>query len=172
MYLPVQRLLQHKVAQHHLLQTSTLMVAGTPRVSAKRPDKLLSDTKPADSSSSSSKPGSSSSSSKAQVQAPRLSTIEVASIKIEPKALMRRPPSTNSMRNPDGTSSGGQQQQQRKKTHKEREAGVLTWSYRGGYPPRQGVQAGTIAAAAFDSRNAVANWVVQIKFVEEGCQTF
>lgn len=47
-----QRLLQHKVAQHYLLQTSTVMVAGTPRVVAKRPDKLLG-------SSSSSKKGSS-----------------------------------------------------------------------------------------------------------------
>jgi hypothetical protein len=49
-----QRLLQHKVAQHYLLQTSTVMVAGTPRVVAKRPDKLLGG-----SSSSSSKKGSS-----------------------------------------------------------------------------------------------------------------
>jgi len=38
----LQRLLQHKVAQHHLLQTMTAMQAGTPRVAAKRPDKSSS----------------------------------------------------------------------------------------------------------------------------------
>jgi hypothetical protein len=55
---------------------------------------------------------------------PKLADVDVSSIKLEPKALIRRPPSANSMRGPDG--SGGltqQQQQQRKKTHKEREAG-------------------------------------------------
>jgi hypothetical protein len=50
--LPMQRLLQHKVAQHYLLQTSTATVSGTPRVVAKRPDRPLGSKD----SSSSSKP--------------------------------------------------------------------------------------------------------------------
>lgn len=49
----LQRLLQHKVAQHHLLQTSTAMVAGTPRVVAKRPDKQPGGAKKGGGSSSS-----------------------------------------------------------------------------------------------------------------------
>lgn len=60
----------------------------------------------------------------AQYQVPKLSSIDVSTIKVEPKTLIRRPPSANSMRGADGAGNHQQQQQQRKKTHKEREAGA------------------------------------------------
>jgi hypothetical protein len=120
----VQRLLQHKVAQHHLLQTNTALINGTPRVTARRPLRPLGDAatqQPAAAPDvAAPAPAPAAPATPAVV---KLADVDVAAVKMAPKALIRRPPSANSMRGMDG--AGQQQsQQQRKKSHKEREQGA------------------------------------------------
>ncbi|WIA43966.1 hypothetical protein OEZ86_010355 [Tetradesmus obliquus] len=93
-----QRLLEHKVSQHHHLSTSTAFENGQPRVVAKRPAAA------ADSDST--------------VQS--LADVDISTIKIEPKALIKRPPAAAAQQQQQG--GDGQQQQRRHKSHKEREA--------------------------------------------------